>query len=201
LATLYLLFWRWHSPARNKLTDAEIAEYMARIEKLSVPTEEAKASFSRIRSWAEADDGKPVYMFNLIHHFPELHKFAGAPEFKGTPREANAYYERSLARRWLSHAAYPTLKGTAQGDSLIDIQPGRNWDEMIVVRYRNRRTFLKLVSDPSYAVVEPYKFMAVELDLVPVSGESVVPDLRWVLGAGLLTLFLALGWTRAARLR
>jgi len=49
---------------------------------------------SRVRSWAEADDGRPVYMFNLIHFLPQFRTFPGAPEFKGTPKEANAYYDK-----------------------------------------------------------------------------------------------------------
>jgi hypothetical protein len=70
-----------------------------------------------------------------------------------------------------------------------------------VVRYPSRRTLLKLVSDPAYAPVEPYKFMAMELDLVPVSGGTVIPDLRWVFGSGLITIFLLAAWVHAAWLR
>ena len=51
---------------------------------------------SRVRSWAEADDGRPVYMFNLIHFLPQFRTFPGAPEFKETLKEANAYYEKSI---------------------------------------------------------------------------------------------------------
>ena len=66
-----------------------------------------------------------------------------------------------------------------------------------MVRYPSRRTFLKLLSDPSYGPLEPYKFMALEIDLVPVSGDKVIPDFRWIVGGGLLALFLAVGWARA----
>jgi hypothetical protein len=55
------------------------------------------------------------------------------------------------------------------------------------------------LSDPSYAPMEPYKFIALEIDLVPVSGEIVVPDLRLIIGGSLLVLFLAVNWLRAAR--
>jgi hypothetical protein len=51
---------------------------------------------------------------------------------------------------------------------------------VVVCRYPSRRTFLKLASDPSYAPIEPYKFMALEIDLVPVSGDMLVPDLRLI---------------------
>jgi len=44
----------------------------------------------------------------------------------------------------------------------------------------------------------PYKFMALEIVLVPVAGEVRVPDLRLVVGSGLLLLFLTVGWVLAA---
>ena len=40
-----------------------------------------------------------------------------------------------------------------------------------------RRAFLELLSDPAYAPIEPYKFMALEVALVPVAAEAIVPDL------------------------
>ncbi|MGB5834156.1 MAG: hypothetical protein WBG92_19520 [Thiohalocapsa sp.] len=136
-------------------------------------------------------------MFNLIHFFKDLRTFPGAPEFKGTPQEANAYYEKSITWLWLSHAAYPIFSPSPQANNLINMQPERRWDEVAVARYRNRRTFLKLLSDPSYGPMEPYKFIALETDLVPVSGGMVIPDLRWLLGGALIIIFVLAGWIHA----
>jgi hypothetical protein len=47
--------------------------------------------------------------------------------------------------------------------------------------------------------MEPYKYMALEIDLVPVSGDMVVPDLRLIIGGSLLILFLGVNLLRAAR--
>jgi len=197
LLILYLAFWTWHSPWVHKLTKAEIDHYMAIIEKLPLPSEEVGAIASRLRRWAEADDGKPFYMFNLIHFFPQLRAFPGAPEFKGTPQESNAHYMKRIMWLWLSHAAYPAFDGVPQAENLINMQPERTWGQMTVVRYPNRRTLLKLLSDPAYAPAEPYKFIAMELDLVPVSVRIVIPDLRWLLGGGFIIVFLLVGWVRA----
>ena len=173
---------------------------MAIIEKLPARAAEGIQAFtSRIRPWAEADDGKPVFMLNLIRFYPQLRTFAGAPEFKGTPEEANAYYEKSITSLWLSHAAYPIFAGASQAKNLINIHPEKDWGRVVVCRYPSRRTFLKLLCDPSYAPMEPYKFIALEIDLVPVSGEMVIPDLRLIVGGSLLALFLAVNWFRAAR--
>ena len=97
----------------------------------------------------------------------------------------------------LRHAAYPIFSGVPQAKNLINMQPERTWGEAAVARYRNRRTFLKLLSDPSYAAMEPYKFIALEIDLVPVSGRMVIPDLRLVVGVGFVIIFLLVGWITA----
>jgi hypothetical protein len=198
LASLYLAFWAWHSQGGGRLTQPEIDQYVAIIEKLPLPEKAVQAFVARLRPWAEADDGKPVYMFNLIHFFPRVQPFPGAPDFKGTPEQANARYEKRLIWLWLSHASYPTFIGAPQAKSLINIQPERTWGNMTVVRYPSRRTFLKLISHPTYAPLAPYKFIALELDLVPVSSGTVVPDLRWLVGGGFVIVFLLVEWIRPA---
>jgi hypothetical protein len=198
LVALYRLFSFWHSQGRGeKLTQPEIDHYLQIIEKLPLPEEDIKAICARIRPWAEADDGKPVYMFNLINFFPELRPFPGAPEFSGTPEESNAYYEKKIMWLWLRHAAYPMFKGKPQAKNLIDMQPERSWGEVAIARYPSRRTFLKLLADPAYAPMEPYKFMALEIDLVPAGSKMMIPDLRWVVGGLLTFVFLMTGWLRA----
>ena len=197
LVILYVAFWAWHSQGAGKLTQAEIDQYLATIEKLPLPEKRVQEFTARLRPWAEADDGKPVYMFNLIHFFPQLQTFPGAPDFKGTPKQANAHYEKSLTWLWLSHASYPTLIGVPQARNLINMQPERTWENMTVVRYPSRRTFLRLISHPAYAPLAAYKFIAVELDLVPVSSGIIVPDLRWLVGGGFAIVFLLVVWTRS----
>jgi hypothetical protein len=197
---LYWIFCRWHSQDGGKLTKAEVDRYISIIEKTPLPAEETKAVCARIRLWAEADDGKPVYMLNLISFFKELRSFPGAPRFKGTPREANAYYEKAITSLWLSHAAYPTFSGIPQARNIVNIQPEREWDDVLICRYPNRRTFLKLLADPKYGPKAPYKFIAVGLDLVPVAAQKIIPDLRIVVGVSLLILFLTINWLRAVLL-
>ena len=197
LVILYLAFWGWHSQGAGKLTQAEIDRYLAIIEKLPLPDKGVQTFIARLRPWAEADDGKPFYMFNLIEFFPKLQAFPGAPEFKGTPQQANAHYEKSLTWLWLSHASYPTFIGVPPSANLINMEPERTWKNMTVVRYPSRRTFLKLISHPTYARVAAYKFIAVELDLVPVTSRIVIPDLCWFVAGGFAIVFLLIALLRA----
>ena len=69
------------------------------------------------------------------------------------------------------------------------------------MRYPSRRKFLELLTWPGYAEAEPYKSMALEHDLIPLAGDTTIPDIRWLTGGLLLTVLAATGWARAARRR
>jgi len=185
-----------------KLTPDEIDRYLTRVAKLPLPGDGAERLVARLRPWAEADDGKPTYMLNLNRYFAELRPFPGAPKFDATPVEAHSHYHRHLAGKWLRNASYPIFNGRPQGEPLMQAQPGQErWDNVWIVRYPSRRKFLELLTWSGYAEVEPYKSMALEHDLVPLAGDTTIPDLRWLAGGLLTAAFLAIGWVGAARRR
>jgi hypothetical protein len=199
LLSLFLGFWFWHSPIKRKLTRDEIDRYLAAVAKLPLPVEDRQEGLTRLRAWAESDDGRPVYMLNLMRYYPELRRFPGTPDFQGTPEQANEFYEKAVISMLFKRAGYPLVAGKAQAKNLINAPAAPdNWSRVIVVRYPNRRAFLSFLADPAYAPFEPYKLMAVEIILVPVSGNLVIPDLRWLVGGTLLIVFLAAAWSRAA---
>ena len=98
---------------------------------------------------------------------------------QGTPEQANQYYERTRAPLLLKHGGYPLVSGMTQGKNLMPIQPALDdWSRLALVRFPSRRALLSLLADPAYGPVEPYKKMALELVLVPVSGEVVLPAMQ-----------------------
>lgn len=208
LIVLFGAFCLWQQPAlvTGKLTKDEINQHLAMAESnLHFPPDVDKQDIlRRVRAWAEADDGKPVYMLNLMRYNARIDDVPGAPKnFQGSPREANLLYEDQaigmLIRKGGVGASYAS---ETQGPNLITIgnDPALdNWSRVLVIRYSSRRHFLELISDPAYAPVEPYKMMALRLLLVPTSGDLSVPDYRLILGSVLACLFLACGWWRAAR--
>ncbi|MGH2578356.1 MAG: hypothetical protein ACRDG9_11510 [Actinomycetota bacterium] len=111
----FAAFWRWHSPKAQPLTKGEVDRYMEIISKLPLPGDEGEKFVARLRPWAEADDGKPFLMLNMIRFYDELHRYPGAPKFDGTPEDSNAYYEKQLTSLWLKNASYPVLGGAVQG--------------------------------------------------------------------------------------
>ena len=196
----------------RKLSQADVDRYIGILERDLPPELEDREEFiSRLRAWAENDDGRPVYMLNLMRFFDQLRPFPGAP-VTGTPRDANAHYETSLAPMLLRRGGYPILAGSATGipaakvpggpdraSNLTVYRPGLdNWDRVLVIRYPGRRTFLDLVTDPRYLEVMPYRLSSAEVVLTPVSGQVVIPDARWIAGAAGLANLLLAGWIRTA---
>jgi hypothetical protein len=197
---LFSIFFFWHSPIKGKLNSEEINGFLDAIGKAPFPPDQKAETLARLRAWAEADDGKPVFMVNLIRNYDQILHYPGSPDFNGTPADSNAYYEKKAIPMLLKSCSYPSVVGRAQGGNVLGFDPALdNWSEVMVVRYRNRKAFLSLLSDPAYAPIMPYKLMASQVYLAPVFGDIVVPDLRWVVGGSLLIVFLLVGWIRSEK--
>jgi hypothetical protein len=213
LVAVFAAFWWWQAPGDSgKLTRGEVDAFIRQIEpRLPMDSTEKAEVLARFRAWGEADDGEPVYMLNLMRYFDKLKPVPGTEAFKGTPVQANAYYESIALRMLVPLGTYPVVGGEVAGvpdgagvphsNLLTFDREVDDWSRVLVMRYPNRRAFFDLISDPKYLDVMPYKLASLKVALIPVRAEVVVPDLRWILGMLLLTAFLAIGWLRAARLR
>jgi hypothetical protein len=210
LAALFVAFWIWQSPGNlQKLSSAEVDAYLHRLEgKLPGDRAEQAAFLARIRAFGLADDGRPVYMLNAMRYYPKLKRGPGMEGVRGTPAEANATYENAVLPILFRLGAYPLFGGATMEvrtdgkthSNLDGFDPAiDDWSRILVVRYPSRRAFFKLLTDPQWLKFAPYKVAALEIVLVPTSGQLVIPDLRWVIGGACLIAFLAAGWLRAAR--
>lgn len=208
LLALFLAFAHWQAPHRP-LTPVEVEHYLGILDRdLPWPAQE-KAEISRhLRAWAEADDGNPVYMLNLMRYYPTLREIPGVEGFTGTPEQANAHYEDSIVPVLLrlgvevmfASQMQGVLGGAQPSTNLIHFDPALdNWSRVLIVRYPSRRAFLQLITDPGYMPYVPYKAASLMVALAPMKGDVVMPDS--ILGAGAigLILFFALAWVHALR--
>ena len=204
LLAVWLAVWMWQNPGLtgHRLSPEDVSRYMSAVEKLPFPAEERAETLHYVRSWMENDDGKPVYMLNLMRFYSQLRRFPGSLDFNGTPQKSNLIYESAVMPMLFKLGGYPIYAGQAQGKNLIEHRAELDeWNRVLVVRYPSRRAFMDLVSDSAYQKIEPYKLMALLVVLTPMSVEVAVPELPWLVGALLLIVFLAVGWRRAARRR
>lgn len=203
LLALFLCFFLWQSPSlwRGPLTPAELDHLMADLDAHLALAADEKATFvARLREWGSADDGRPVLLLNLMRYREQLGALPRDSGFQGTPLEANAYYERRVAPLALERGEYPLIGGDAQARSLT---PGdaatERWDRVVVMRAPSRRAFLRFMADPAYGSAAAYKLAATEVELIPLHAELAIPDLRWLVGGLLLTVYLSVCWRRAVR--
>lgn len=206
LAAILLAFvaavWCWQNPGvfKARASDEEITRYMNAITKLPMPPDEKTEILKRSRQWLESDDGKPVYMLNLMRYYPELRRFPGAPEISGTPVEANAKYESVVVPMLLQVGGQAVYAGASKNGNLMEYGPELdNWNRVLLVRYPSRRAFLDLVTREDYAPIEPYKIMALQVVLTPTTAEVSLPEYTWFAGTLALIIFLTAGWWRSAR--
>lgn len=210
LTLTYALFWYWQGPGESsKLSQAEVDEFLA-IMKADFPLpEDEKLSFlARMRAWGESDDGKPVYMLNIMRYHDDIVPVPGANVTAGSPRESNQYYEDHVLPLIFKLGAYPLIgadvvgitEDSQQHSNIAGFGPTLDdWGRVIVVRYPNRRAYFELFSDPAYSSIVPYKLAALEVGLTPIAPEVMVPELRLALAGLFLMLFLGIGWWHAAR--
>lgn len=201
LAAACVGIWRWQSPDRP-LTAAEVERYIAAFDaELPLPPQDKAELLAGVRRFAEADDGRPVYMLNLMRYFETLRPGPGIPEtYAGTPAEANAFYEAAVIPMALEGGAQPLFAGEVAGRNVAGADPAEDgWGRVILMRYPSRRAFLDLLSRADYRAVMPYKVQSLHLALVPVQGELVLPGIVPASVTLAVLLFLAIGWGRAAR--
>ena len=209
LLALFLAVCYWQAPG-HVLTKSEIDTYVARIDQLAPLPAAQKAEFiADLRAWGDADDGKPVYMFNLMRYHQQLQPLPGTEVNAATPEEANRLYEGMTMGIALaggvqmpvaSNVTGVPTKPTPSTNLIGHAKDADNWSRLLVVRYPCRRAFFELVGNPDYLTkMMPYKFAALHVDLVPTDGAAIMPDMRLLIGFLSLIFFLAFGWLRAAR--
>lgn len=188
----------------GKLSKTEIDHYLGLAsQQIPFPPGRKEPILKAVRAWAEADDGKAFYMLNVMRFYDTVKKIPGAPQFQGTPVEANAYYESKTASLLVLQAGSAPLITNTQGRNVIssdsDAPELDNWSRILLVRYPNRRAFLNIISDPRYAPLAPYKAMALEFLLIPLPDVTLIPDPHVIVGVVLLFIFVLVGWARARR--
>ena len=193
----------WGDWGGGRMSREEVDEYLVQIDQnLEWPEPMKSYMMKSLREWGYADDGKELMMLNMMRYHDEILDYPGTiKSFKGTPEESNYTYEMGTKEILLGQGGYPVAWGdvtlgrnVARAD---DAEANTNWDRVGFARYPNRRGFFRLMADPEYGRQSAYKLMGAHTNLIPMTPQWVVPDLRLITGLVLLILFCAIGWLRA----
>jgi len=200
LVLFVLAVRRWQEPNRP-MTKAEIERYLDLIDKgIFMLSPEAKADFlSRLRTFGAEDDGRDIYMLNLLRFFDKVQEGPGLdPEHCQSPAAANLFYEQKILSTAVRSGAVPIFGGTVENANVMASEPadGR-YDRVILMHYPSRRHFFRLFANPEYQKYAAYKYFAMDVELVPVKRDVVIPDIRFLAATVALVIFFAAGWLNA----
>lgn len=201
LAVFVLWVWRKQEP-RRPLTAAEIERYCEIIDaRFPIPDHQDRTDWvARVRRFAENDDGRDIYMLNLLRYNEAM---ANGPDpagsFSGTPDEANTIYEANAKPVLMKSGAFPIFAGKVEDLNAVGgPDPAEdNWTRILVVHYPSRRHFFDLLTNPQYLSKADFKSYAMHMALVPVKREMVIPDFRQLAIAAAIVVFLSAGWVLA----
>ncbi len=195
----------WGNWFGGKMSKSEVDNYLVQIEKnLQWPEPMKSYMMASLKEWGYADDGKEFMMLNMMRYRDELLNYPGSiKEFSGTPKESNYTYELLTKSILLPQGGYPVAWGEVNLPRNVsranEGADNTHWNRVGFARYPNRRGFFRLMATPEYGKISAYKLMGATTNLIPMTPQWVVPDLRIITGLVLLTLFCLIGWIRAAR--
>ena len=185
-ALLYALFAYWYTDFGGPLTDAEIDRYLATMANNGSSAE----NVALIEQFARSDSGRQFLMVNNID-FNEH-----PPEVKGaTPGEdaqqLMARYMEYMFPALFARACHPAMMGDAvfRSMDIVGIEHAEHWDTAALFRYRSRRDFLDIVTNPQFSGRHHFKAAALDKTIAyPVETAFYPGDPRLLLGLLLLAV-------------
>ena len=159
--------WFFYAPA-TPLGEQEIDAYMGKVQTLlqtsfvmpegsGVDPRGLEGALADLRAFAERDDGKPVYMVNLMKwregelSFPAGADLAGSIE---SAEEADIIYNQRLFWTLLANNSHTAYLASAEPNALsYGTAAGGDadgWSEIGIFRYNSRRDFFNMVTSDAY---------------------------------------------------
>ncbi len=198
-----LVLWVRHKQEPNRpLRPAEIERYLDTIaSRFPFPDDMDKtATLARLRRFGEEDDGRDLYMTNLLRYHDRMASGpAPAARFTGTRDEANKIYEDNSLPILMRSGAFVVFGGTVRGRNAIGGNDPADdaWSRVLIVHYPSRRHFFDLLTNDRYLSKADFKTYAMYIALVPTTRDVVVPDFRQLAIAGASIVFFAAAWLHA----
>ena len=185
-ALFFTLFLFWYTPTGGPLSDAEVDNFIAKMERNGSPPE----AMSLIRQFGEEDTGKHFIMINNIDYDETPGNVAGAEPGENAQQLMDRYMGHMIPAM-LSRGSHPVMMGPAAYRSMdvIGVEGVDVWDMGGLVRYRSRRAFLAIVTDPAFSGKHHFKAAALEKTIAfPVEPDFNLGDPRLLIGLLLLAV-------------
>ena len=185
-ALLYALFLFWYTDLKGPLSDAEVDVFVATMTENGSEPE----VIAFIEKFAREDSGKQFLMVNNIDYNEHPPEVPSAEPGESAQQLMGRYMEHMIPAL-LQRACHPVLMGSAVYPSmdLVGIEGAETWDDAALFRYRSRRAFLEIVTNPAFMGKHHFKTAALEKTIAyPIEPKLYLGDPRLILGLILLAL-------------
>ncbi len=183
---LYAFFIFWYTDLKGPLSDAEIDAFVAKMTTNGSDPE----LIAFIEKFGREDSGRQFLMVNNIDYNEHPPEVQGAQPGESAEKLMGRYIEHMIPAL-LRRACHPMLMGSAVYPSvdLVGIQGAEIWDVGALFRYRSRRDFLEIVTNPAFKGKHHFKTAALEKTIAyPIEPDLYLGDPRLLLGLFLLAL-------------
>ncbi|MGB1140292.1 MAG: hypothetical protein ACPG1A_05290 [Halioglobus sp.] len=194
---LYGVFVFWYTDFGGPLRDEEIANAVAAMN--ANGSEPDLIAF--IERFAREDSGRHFLMVNNIDYKSEPGDVPGAEPGESAEQIMGRYMEHMIPAL-LSRASHPVMMGTVVYPSVdvVGIEGAEDWDSGALFRYRSRRDFLDIVTNPAFRGKHHFKTAALQKTIAyPIETDLYLGDPRLLLGLVLLALTALLDLLRLSR--
>ncbi len=194
---LYAFFLFWYTDLEGPLSNAEVDAFVAAMTANGSDPE----VIAFIEKFGREDSGKQFLMVNNIDYNEQPPNVPGAKPGESAEQLMGRYMEHMIPEL-LKRACHPVLMGSVVYPSmdLVGIEGAETWDTGALFRYRSRRAFLEIVTNPAFKGNHHFKTAALEKTIAyPIEPELYLGDPRLLLGLILLALTALVDLLRPSR--
>lgn len=186
---VYGLFVFWYTDFGGPLSEDEIADWKQTMQANGSSAER----IDYFERFLKEDTGRQFLMINAIDLDENPGDVKGATAGESAEQLMGRYMQHMFGEL-LSKACHPVIIGNAPFTAidLVGIDNAEQWDQGAVFRYKSRRAFMQIISNPITLERHHFKLAALEKTIAyPIETSLYLGDLRLLLGL-LLLAFAAL---------
>ncbi|MDG2456356.1 MAG: hypothetical protein P8N10_01970 [SAR86 cluster bacterium] len=200
LIFIYCTFFVWYTDLGGKLDSDEIATYLVKMQDnreavgFSSPEEKEKAKEQGaiIEEFMREDSGRQFFVVNNIDMSENPQDVEGAKPGEDADQLMGRYMEHMYAELF-KRASHPVFLGSAVSTAIdiVGIENAESWDSAALMRYKSRRAFMEIVSNPKMLGKHEFKIAALNKTIAyPVETVVYLSDPRLLLGLILIIIGL-----------
>lgn len=183
---LYAVFVYWYTDFGGPLSDEEVDDFVTTLSDRGGNPD----TIAYLEKFLRNDSGRQFLMINALDMNDNPPDVEGAAPGESADQLMGRYMEHMIPEL-LQRACHPVIMGEAVHTviDILGIEGAEQWTGAAVFRYRSRRSFMEIVSNPAIRGKHEFKLAALEKTIAyPIETSVYLGDLRQLLGLFLLAV-------------